>query len=507
LLVLIRLGFVRLAGTVLSIVLWVAFTVPMFSFGGMHDSAVTGYFVVIIMAGVVAGGRVLLLITLLSAGAITAAYFAENMGLIEANIPQPSEMNDLILVVLMLGIASVLLSYAVRRLENVYRRARSDAQTLEESNLELQTSRDMLAARTAEMERRTRQLEATTLVAQESASMLDPQQLLSETVNLISEQFGFYHTGIFLKDPEGEWSVLQAASSEGGQRMLRRGHRLEMGVGIVGSVTASGEYRIASDVGTDAVYFDNPDLPDTRSEMAVPLRARGEVIGALDVQSMEPAAFDQEDVAALQTLADQVAVAISNARLFQRVQESLEAERRAFGDLSRAAWQQLVRTQSHLGLVRDEGGIISADDTWQPDVLKAMETGQVTPGLDEGTNVVVPIKVRGQVIGAVDAYKPDDAPAWSSQQIALLETLSEQLGDALEDARLYQDAQQRAMREALIGEVTSRMRETLDMDTILKTAAREMHRVLDLAEVEVRIGAGPTGSHGAASVSGVGPTV
>jgi signal transduction histidine kinase len=150
-------------------------------------------------------------------------------------------------------------------------------------------------------------------------------QLLDETVRLISERFGFYHAGVFLVDEEREYAVLRAASSEGGRRMLERGHRLEVGrAGMVGYVTDTSESRIALDVGKDAAHFVNPDLPETRSEMTLSLLVRGEVIGALDVQSTDEAAFTDEDVAVLQTMADQLANAIANARLFTEVEQTAE---------------------------------------------------------------------------------------------------------------------------------------------------------------------------------------
>ncbi|MCK4315541.1 MAG: GAF domain-containing protein, partial [Anaerolineae bacterium] len=176
-----------------------------------------------------------------------------------------------------------------------------------------------------ETERRATQLAAASEVARDATAILDVDQLLHETVQLISEQFGFYHAGVFLVDDKHEYAVLRAASSEGGRRMLSRGHKLEVGkVGMVGYVTDTGKPRIALDVGKDAVHFVNPDLPETRSEMTLPLRVHGEVIGALDVQSTEESAFTGEDVAVLQTMADQLANAIENARLFGEIEQTAE---------------------------------------------------------------------------------------------------------------------------------------------------------------------------------------
>jgi GAF domain-containing protein/HAMP domain-containing protein len=351
---------------------------------------------------------------------------------------------------------------------------------------QLQNLYHELTLRSHELVRRARYLEATHVVARDAASQLDPQELLSRVVQLISEQFGFYHTGLFLLD--GEWAVLQAASSEGGQRMLARGHRLRTGVGIVGYVVAHGEHRVALDVGEDAVFFDNPDLPQTRSEMALPLRARGEIIGVLDVQSTEAGAFSEEDVTVLQTLADGVAVAISNARLFQRVQESLEAERRAYGELGRRAWQQLLRGQTDLGYVRDNSGISPAVGRWQPEAERALQTGEAVQGANGENNLAVPIELHGRIVGVIDAYKPVNAGGWTSEQVSLLKTLSSQLGVALDSARLYEDAQRRSAEDRLVGEITARIRETLDVDVVLQTAVREMARALGIPRVEVRLG-------------------
>jgi GAF domain-containing protein len=365
---------------------------------------------------------------------------------------------------------------------------------------ELDAQRAMLEEHTFELERRTRYLEATAEVARDAASVLDLGELLSRVVTLVSEQFGFYHTGVFLLDPDGEWAVLQAASSRGGQRMLARGHGLRVGQeGIVGYVTGRGEPRIALDVGADAVFFDNPDLPDTRSEMALPLRARGEIIGALDVQSREPEAFSQEDVAVLQTLADQVATAISNARLFHQAQESLEAERQAYVELGREAWRELLRTRPGLGYRYDEGSVVllNGHSPASHPVWGTLHPIRGTSHPDADAKLVenlpelaLPIRVRGHVIGRITAHKPGDADEWTAEEMALMETLTEQLSVALESARLHQDTQRRATRERLTGQVTARMRESLDLETVLKTAADEMYQALGLDEIVIRLAIG-----------------
>src|SRR6185436_19247605 len=161
--------------------------------------------------------------------------------------------------------------------------------------------------RTNALEERASELRTVSDVARTLTSVQDLDTLLSEITRLVSERFGFYHVGIFLLDEAHEFAVLRASNSDGGARMLNRHHKLKLDSNsIVGYATTHNEVRIALDVGTESIYFNNPDLPDTRSEMALPLRISGRVIGTLDVQSTEPNAFSEEDAAILSILADQV---------------------------------------------------------------------------------------------------------------------------------------------------------------------------------------------------------
>ena len=175
-------------------------------------------------------------------------------------------------------------------------------------------------------QRHARLLDAATRVARGATSILDEDALIDEVVSLIVNYFDFfYHAAVFLLDDRREYAILRAASSEGGQRMLARGHKLKVGQeGIVGFVTHYGEPRLTSDVTEDPHHYVNRDLPDTRAEMAFPLITRGQVIGALDVQSAEVINLTDEDIATLQTMADQLANAIQNARLFEAEQRRTE---------------------------------------------------------------------------------------------------------------------------------------------------------------------------------------
>ena len=397
------------------------------------------------------------------------------------------------LVFLMLGVLIVISQgQLVPGLIRALTQSRGLVQELEETHDALRERAEGLEATRRLLEERTLALQATAEVAREAVSVLNLPELLERIVTLIGARFSFHHTGIYLLDSTGEWAELQAASSEGGRQMDTRGHRLRVGPeSIVGHAISEGRHRIEQTTGQATQPLSAAELPGTRSQIALPLRARGAILGALDVQSRESATFDNEEVTVLQALADQVAIAISNARLFQQAQESLEAERLAYGKMSRTTWQEMLRARPALGQRYDPQGILPADRQWREEMKQAAQQGVPVLSQDKvSAKVATPIKVRDQVVGILDAHKPADEP-WTAEEVSLLETLTEQFGVALDSARLYQDSQRRAARERLVGEVTARMRESLNLDAVLRTTTEEMHRVFNLAEAEIHIGFTP----------------
>jgi len=342
--------------------------------------------------------------------------------------------------------------------------------------------------RTKELARRSAQLEAAAQVAREASAIRDTDQLLDQTVHLISEQFGFYHAGIFLTDEARQYAVLQAASSPGGKNMLARRHELKIGeVGIVGYTAGSGEPRIALDVGTDAVFFDNPDLPNTRSEMALPLKIHGRTIGVLDVQSTQANAFTEEDVAVLQVMADQITLAIENARLLEEAQRALQELETLYGRRARETWREQAarRTSAY----RYTGVGVEPVATVSLDTRGAQPSHKPIIVQEDGSRqLIAPIHLRGQTLGSITLRQSAEDAPWSDEETALVEELSTQIGLALDNARLLEETQQRAEQEKLIGDITARVRETLDVDTVLQTAIREIGQALGLAEIEVRMG-------------------
>ena len=172
-------------------------------------------------------------------------------------------------------------------------------------------------------ERRARLFHAASEVGKQVTSILDLDELLPHMCDIIVNAYGFYYAGVFLLDETGEWAVLRAGYGEAGRTMLEQGHKLSVGGhSMIGTATALGEARIALDVGDERVHFKNPVLPHTRSEMALPLQVGKKILGAVTVQSIEERAFSSDDILTLQTMADQLAVAINNARLLKDLEHA-----------------------------------------------------------------------------------------------------------------------------------------------------------------------------------------
>ena len=381
------------------------------------------------------------------------------------------------IVLLMLAMAAILpISYIIQDLEASLAESRA---LLKEREARQEILERAIEEHTRNLERKTRHLQAASQVAREIVSTReDIKTLLQNTTKLITEHFGFYHAGIFLLDARKEYAILQAASSEGGRRMLARGHRLQVGIqGVVGAAAADKRSYIALDVGEDAVHFANPDLPLTHSEMALPLIVNEEVIGVLDIQSTEKEAFTQEDIGILQTLADQIAFAIQNTRLLEESRSAVEELRAISISDTLSAWKKRLQKRPYKYRYSPLG-IFPASSKEKPETRDAEEKLSI---------LEIPITLRGKKIGAITLSRPSERP-WSEREKDLAKSIGEQIGLAIENARLVEDTRARAQREELVSEISSRIRSTLDIDTVLQTAVQEIQKAFELQTAEIQLG-------------------
>ena len=341
-----------------------------------------------------------------------------------------------------------------------------------------------VADRTQDVQRRAIQLQVTADVASEAASIRELERLLDHTVHLISERFDFYHSGIFLIDDVGEYAVLRAASSEGGQRMLARKHKLRVGqTGIVGYVAEKGESRVALDVGQDAVYFNNPDLPQTRSEAALPFKVRDRVIGVLDVQSPRAEAFNPEDIQILQVLADQIALAIDNARLFDENRQALSELQSLYSAQVREAWHRRLEDRS----------ITYAYDRLDVQAVTGQEQAIDLEGTDDPNTIEAAIELRGWQLGSLILKREPNQAPWSLQDRELLQDTARQIALALDNARLLETVQRNAYHEQVIGRIAAKTQSSLVLENVMKTAVQEIGQAIQASRVQIRLHSGNGG--------------
>ncbi|NWF64213.1 MAG: GAF domain-containing protein [Chloroflexi bacterium] len=491
-------GKVLLAKLIIPIALILAVTIISIDANGLRSTSTFALPVILVISAILLGRRSLALIAPLAV-ITTVGITARDM--IAKTISPPPGLDDAITAPILLLATAGITQLLILRLNESVIRAQQSEQIQRQENIELITLRASLEERvherTAELqranlvtERRARQFQAIAKVMNAVSSVQSLDQLLPLITNVISEQFDVYHVGIFLLDNQKEFAILRAANSEGGRRMLDRNHKLLVGqTGIVGFVTATGQPRIALDVGTDSVYFDNPDLPDTRSEIALPLRYTGEIIGALDVQSVEPDAFSQDDIEVLSTLSDQVSVAINNALAIESSQRALAEAQSAIGQTAQEAWQILRPKQLGLGYIFSETGIQPLQhpiEAPHPDETSNAGETRLIADPEKGTKVAVPIRLRGKTIGMMHINARNNRTL-TSDDADIAQAVAERLSLAIETATLLQSTQHRADLEKVTANITSKISSSSRFETILQTTAQELSRALGGSDVIVQI--------------------
>jgi GAF domain-containing protein len=443
---------------------------------GTHDTGLIGLIGSVVVAGLLLGTQGLVIFGILAIIIFLGIGIAEVTSLFVPPVLAVTTPQELFIGSLIFGTIILALNILINRLKQIVADARKKEELRIVTNEELLQLKNSLEARinerTADLERRASQMEAVAFVARSITAAQDLAQLLPSICEVVSEQFGFYHTGIFLLDERGEYAVLQAANSKGGQEMLKRGHRLRVGAtGIVGTVAGQGKARIALDVGLDSVYFNNPDLPETRSEMALPLKVGIQMVGVLDVQSRDVNAFHEEDISVLDILANQVSIAITNAHLFSQTKQSLVDSQAVYQQFVEQNWTRFARTVKHTGYVYD--GVKTAPienpvSTTQPNAIN------------------VPIKIRGLPIGNITIQSNNPLRTWSQGEINLAQAAAERAGLAVENYRLLIEAQRRAAKERTVSEITARIGSSVDLREIMKTAVEEIGHALSGSEVTVQ---------------------
>lgn len=381
-----------------------------------------------------------------------------------------------------------------------------------------------------ESQHRALQLETTAEIARDISASLNLDELLIKAVNFIRERFDFYHASIFLHDLPGEFAIIREATGEAGAQMKRAGHKIGIGSkSIVGFVSSRGEQLVVNDTAKDATYYANPLLPDTRSEAAIPLKVGERILGAMDVQSIKPYAFSTDNLRSLQILADQLAIAVVNTELFAETQEHLSQHRllhhitttAASGKTLEEALESAVNgLQVTLG--GDRVMILLADrekkmlevkaSTGYAEDVASMQfvigsgvTGWVAAhkrplrvrdvyedpryvqiSSNTRSELAIPLIYRNELLGVLNV-ESEQVDAYTENDEEMLGTLGGSLAAIIANARLLEQIRVQAERERLIYEVTSKIRRSTDIQSILMTTASELTRITGARYAKIQV--------------------
>lgn len=359
-----------------------------------------------------------------------------------------------------------------------------------------------LANTATSAQRTARLLQASSDVGQIVSQMLNQEGLLSHAVEIIRDRFGYYHVQVFLIDEDRQYAILRASTGDVGERMLARGHRLPVdAASIIGRVAQAAEPIVARDTRNDPYHSTNELLPNTRSELALPITDGQEVLGALDVQSTQANAFKEEEVQALQLIATQLATAIRNSRLFEAQARSVEENKRLFIEsetnlreiqrlnrqLTRQAWSDYLQTERGVRSITLAGRDFVNEDDWTPRMIEARRRRRpISEKMDDKIITAVPIELRGEVVGVVEIESP--ATQDSDDLREMMQTVSQRLAISIENARLFEETQETTAQEQRVGEIVAQYQSAETVDELLKVTLKGLAETLGAQEGSIRLG-------------------
>ncbi len=475
-----RNGRVRGASVFLIVILWVAVNGTAY-FAGVRDTSYIANFIVLIAAGLLLGWKAAVFLSVLTIAAGVALANAEIAGVTPSIYTPASPLIAIRDMSLIFGIFAALTYLLISGLENALNKARSGATALADTNrdldaarLRLEENRNELLAANQQLQQRAEKINAIANIAKTITLVQEIERLLPSVAASISGRFGYYHAGVYLLDESGQNALLRASSSEGGLLMIRRKYRVKVPSNeLIANVADRGEARIADVDEIQTTRINQRELTETRSQIVLPLKVREIVIGVLDIHSSQPDAFSREDVPTLQILADQVAIAIQNARSSEQARDALQKAEIISHQLTNKAWREYSDSQDRKG--------------YRYDGIKPEPIHEKVRFTDSDKPLAIPIVLRGQVIGNLKMNPTEATRRWTDDEVAMAEATAERVALALEGARLLEDAQKRAQRETFLSEVSTKLGASFQVDSILRDTVEELGQTFRNATVSFQL--------------------
>ncbi len=485
----------------MSVLFAVAYGVALFSVlqNGMMSTAPWYLFVVSLMffalSSTRAGGISAIVHILLYLGGLVAFQLGWLTVLspiaVEKNVSQAMVVGgSFVLITVVLTSVQALFATAQRRVMH----------SLRERSESLRLAQDLAQQRALELEQANQSLQRQTAFFALSAQVgyLSTQSMVSDefirqAINLVHQRLDLYDVSLFLLEQGGEWATLEAQAGRDdvlANSILERPSRIAVTPdSLPGECVALRQARVISTA--QDLSQESFALPEARSAMVLPMVAQGQVIGLMIIQSKQVAAFQESDVVPLLAMTDQLSNEIYNTRLYAQLNERLEQVQAAQRYYVREAWDQFLPSRSLTWYEYEQPGVTPLGGRELPEVERVLAEPRLAVLGDgeasEPSALVSPISLRDQVIGVLGLHQTDQARFWSEEEIGLVSTISEQMGLILENARLFEEARVRAGQERQVRKVSTRMRESLDVDMVLRTAVDEMYRALGLEEIVIRL--------------------
>ncbi len=470
-----------------------------FARGGLAGSGSVYMLALPVLAAILVGVRPAIVAAILSLLTFAAFAVTAHLGWMKAwliHVDNPLALADWLYE----GATFAMLLAVVVVLQWLFSRSQTRAMQISRKKAtELDKAHVLLQERADELDRRARQFEAIVRVSHDTTALFEQEEMLQRTTRSIKEQFGFDTVIVYLTDkPGGEISLRAVAGPVLPAPSVVEGSTVE------GATPEAGACPVQLETVIQTIRSGAPRIIQTSAQtsaektqpgpggLVLPLQVRDQVIGALEVQTGERAAFSDEDIAILQTMADQIAIAIENARLFGEAQASLQELNALYRQYAAEAWRGYVQAKPEA--IRYSNGTVTCPaQVWQVAREQARTSGEavVFVGDDDGEgegaiqSLAVPVSLRGLPIGVLGFHRPAGAGAWQPEEIAMVRMVADRLALAVENIRLLEDAQQRAHEEHLLGEITASIRASMDVDTILQTAVRGLGQAIGVDRVSV----------------------
>ena len=479
---LVNIGEIRLATIFFAAFSWGSMTYLAWVGDGLRDYAIIAYLILVFLISLLGSARLSLSLVIFSVASIWVLYFAEETQIIIPVADEPIANAFSITAIFILF--SAILYFTINDLENTLTLSLKNENELLERNDELERLQEELQKNANRLEKTTEEariqaqrLQTIADVVQRITQTQKTEELLSEITALTSENFDFYHVGVFLISDDQKNLQLKAANSLEGQELLKNAYQVEIGqLNTVGQAARDRKARISLDTDENSPPVEQPGIFETRSEMALPLIYSNNLLGVLDLQSKKEAAFDSQDLSVFTTLANQIAIALENTRQFERAQTALDEMEDISRRYVRQEWTRIQKRKNELGYRYAHGNVEKTDTEEQ---LESDEK--------KGALLNVPVRIREETIGILQVRLQENAPTWQTEDKELVETIANRVALALENARLIEDTAQRAGKESALSNFAATISNISQTEKLMSVAVQELQKILSASEVSFEL--------------------